>query len=128
MSTLTGVVEHPVSPKKYKSFLKSMGLTQGIRVPTRITVTRSTIIDHVITNRNQLYSIFGVIPLGISDHDMVIVTRKKPKSLMPPTILNVGTTMTLIRCFQREIDELDWDVVLLCSDYTSLWNCLIGNS
>ena len=103
--------------KKYKAFLKGMGLSQGIKDATHSTVHSTTTIDHIITNWEELYCTYGVIPLGISDHDLVFVSRKKEK---------IPHTFSYIECrsyikfdaiaFQREIDEYNWDDVMMCND------------
>ena len=45
-------------------------------IPTRVTIKTATLIDHVLTNFSQKVSQFGVIELGMSDHDLVYCTRK----------------------------------------------------
>ena len=90
-----------------------MGLVQGIKEATRSTVNSKTTIDHIITNREELYCTFGVISLGISDHDMVFVSRKKAR---------IPHTFQYIECrtyinfdpiaFQWDIDGHNWDDIL----------------
>ena len=64
-------------------------LTQIIDEPTRTTQDTKTLIDYIATNRPELASDSGVIPCGISDHDIVYMGRKTklPKvKLYPKTV------------------------------------------
>ena len=54
----------------------SYGLTQLITEPTRVTLVSKTIIDLCITNSPEKVTNSGVIHLGISDHSLVLLTRK----------------------------------------------------
>ena len=65
--------------KGYLDFFFSFCLEQLISIPTSKT---ATLIDHVLTNSSQKVSQFGVIELGISDHNLIYCTRKAP-SLRP---------------------------------------------
>ena len=56
----------------------SFSLEQLISIPTRVTSKTSILIDHVLTNSSQKASQYGVVELGISDHDLVYYTRKTP--------------------------------------------------
>ena len=40
----------------------------------------STLLDHILTNANQLVSNSGVLDIGLSDHQLVFCTRKNKKS------------------------------------------------
>ena len=62
--------------KHYKDFLCANGLKQLIKSPTRVTCDSSSIIDHIMTNSTEKVSAFGVIDVGISDHEMIFCTRK----------------------------------------------------
>ena len=39
-----------------------------------------TLLDHILTNANELVSQSGVLDIGLSDHQLVFCTRKKQKS------------------------------------------------
>ncbi len=67
--------------KKYMNFLKSNKLSQLIKDPTRVTMSTCTRIDHIITNRDDLYVTSGTLDLGLSDHSLVYTSHKKRKSL-----------------------------------------------
>ena len=52
------------------------GLTQMIGEPTRVTLTTSTLIDHIATNKPENVVAPGVFNITLSDHYLVYVTRK----------------------------------------------------
>ena len=52
------------------------GLKQLTEVPTRVTCSSSTIIDHILASFPDRVSQQGVIDVGISDHQIMYCTRK----------------------------------------------------
>ena len=44
--------------------------------PARVTMTTSSLIDHIVTNTSEKISDSGVIHTGISDHSLVFAVRK----------------------------------------------------
>ena len=54
-------------------------LKQLIRSPTRVAKSSSTLLDHILTNANEMVSQSGVLDIGQSDHQLVFCTRKKQK-------------------------------------------------
>ena len=84
-----------LKPTKYtvhlKQPIKTYSLTQLIKEPTRTTHKTQTIIDHVITNWPERVSESGVIPCGISDHDLIFMTKKigSPKSKFAQRVINI---------------------------------------
>ena len=61
---------------KLNSLYELYQLTQLITEPTRITMTTSSLIDHVVTNTLKKILHFGVVPSGISDDILVYAIRK----------------------------------------------------
>ena len=59
--------------KHIKRIYDAFGLTSLIKEPTRTISDIQTLIDHAITNRPNLISGSGVIPFGISDHDVIYI-------------------------------------------------------
>ena len=51
-------------------------LSQLINEPTRVTLTTSSLIDHVVTNTPEKISQSGVVHTGISDHSLIYAIRK----------------------------------------------------
>ena len=62
--------------KKYPEFCKIFGLKQLIKSPTRVTPNTSNLIDHILTNTNEIITQCGIINIGLSDHQMIFCTRK----------------------------------------------------
>ena len=63
-------------PKKYAQICSALSLKQLIKHPTRITCHNSTLIDHIITNREEKVTQSGVINTSPSDHQLIFCTRK----------------------------------------------------
>ena len=63
-------------PQYWTSALEEFGLSQIITVPTRITSTSSTLIDHFYTTKPDNICEICVPPIAISDHYPVCSTRK----------------------------------------------------
>ena len=51
-------------------------MSQLIQQPARVIDRSQTLIDHIITNKTELYNIIGVIEVGISDHALTYAVRK----------------------------------------------------
>ena len=68
--------------KHTKRVFHTYGYIQMIGDPTRTTDHRKTLIDYMVSDQ-------GVLPCGISDHDVVYMTRsmKKPRVKMKPKIV-----------------------------------------
>ena len=52
------------------------GLKQLIEVPTRVTCSSSTIIDHILASFPNRFLQQGVIDVGLSDHQIIYCTEK----------------------------------------------------
>ena len=61
---------------QYKLFCQRYSLEQIIKHATRTTCSSSTLIDHILTNFREKISQSGVIDIGISDHQLIHLTRK----------------------------------------------------
>ena len=68
---------HSISlTKKCVAFLRTFGLFQLIKEPTRITDKTATLIDHILINTPDKITQSGVLRKAISDHDIIYCTRK----------------------------------------------------
>ena len=65
-----------IPTKKIKSLYELYQLTQMIDEATRVTMTTSSLIDHIVTKTPEKISDSGVIHTGISDHSLVFAIRK----------------------------------------------------
>ena len=59
------------------------GLTQMIGEPTRVTLTSSTLIDNIATNRAKNVAASGVFSITLSDHYLFYISRKFIGSTKP---------------------------------------------
>ena len=60
------------STKRYKNFLKNNPLDQLTSLPTCITNNSATCIDHMISNRSDMYYQHGRVDFCISDHQLQV--------------------------------------------------------
>ena len=65
-----------IPTKKLKSLYELYQLTQLIDEATRVTMTTTSLINHIVTNTPEKISDSGVIHTGISDHSLVFAIRK----------------------------------------------------
>ena len=61
--------------KRWESLMQKFGLTQIVNLPTRITKSTSTIIDHIYTARRELVYNVNVPKYAVSDHFPICFTR-----------------------------------------------------
>ena len=59
-----------------KLFCQRYSFEQIIKHATRTRCSSSTLIDHILTNSREKISQSGVIDIGISDHQLIYLTRK----------------------------------------------------
>ena len=68
----------------YKNTLLSLGLRNTINLPTRITESTDTILDHILTNVNAESIVSGVVTQDVSDHlpicAVLKLSAKRPHS------------------------------------------------
>ena len=88
-------------------------MKQLINVPTRITDTTSTILDHIVTNSSKKLINFGVLDCGISDHLPIYCHRLQSKGEAQVPIVKwvrsfKGYSAEILR---RELRLVDWSGV-----------------
>ena len=71
--------------KKLQSIMYAHQMTQIITSATRITQLSKTCIDHVWTNRPEMYINHGVITFPFSDHSLVFAVRKSQRAVKGPS-------------------------------------------
>ena len=64
---------------KLTRFLTVNDLSQLINCPTRVTDHSETLIDHIYTNRPELYPVHGTCDPGLSDHYLIFAARRRGK-------------------------------------------------
>ena len=68
--------DYNIPTKKIKSLYELYQLSQLIDEATRVTMTTTSLIDHMVTNIPEKLSDSGVIHTGISDHSLIFAIRK----------------------------------------------------
>ncbi len=109
--------------KKYLSVLKSLGLTQLVNDFTSVTNTSATIIDHILTNREELYHEGFTLDLGISDHSLICTHRKKQKLPRDWSYINCRSYRKFNDTdFQSDIDAVNWQPIFNCMNVNEAAN------
>ena len=111
--------------KHIKRIYDAFGLTLLIKEPARTTSDTQTLIDHAIKNRPDLISDSGVLPCGISDHDVICIIRtaRLPKIKSDPKILNVHNFKRFDTSnFTEDLVNLSLDIISqIDEDPDSIW-------
>ena len=100
--------------KHMKRIFHTYGYTQMIGEPTRTTDHSKILIDYMATNRPDCVSDQGVLPYGISDHDVVYMTRsmKKPRVKMKPKIVETRKYSTFdSEQFRNDLQSMPFDEI-----------------
>ena len=97
-----------------KRIIKNHGQAQLIEDPTRTTDSTATLMDHIITNKPDTVGQNGVIPCGISDHDLIFLTRKArlPKLKIPPRAVIARNHRKFdLKAFQLDIQHIPFEII-----------------
>ena len=74
--------------KKYSQLCCMHNLKQLISSPSRVSKTTSTLLDHILTNSNDLVSHSGVLDIGLSDHQLFFAQEKNKSQKLTNTKLS----------------------------------------
>ncbi len=103
------LIKNNAQTKTLNNFFKKSMLEQVITGATRVTSKSMSLIDHIYINNNNLYSHRGSLDCGLSDHEMIFITRKYTK----PT--NVKETKYVrnyrnfdAQCFANDVMKINW--------------------
>ena len=97
------------SCKKLLNMAKQLGLRQLITEPTRYSPVRDSCIDLIFTN-SDIISKVGVSNINISDHQMILLTRKKAKLLKQKCEFTGRSYRNYNRNdFQNRLINSNWD-------------------
>lgn len=109
---------------RMKKIMNNYSFNQLIKESTRVTKDRSTFIDHMYVTNGYNYNAAGVIPLGISDHHLTYIIRKKTKIGSNQHInikyrdfkhLNENELM-------QDMRHINWDSVQQQTDVSEMWS------
>ena len=86
--------------RKWQNIIDLFDLTQHVKVPTRVTASSSTIIDHIYTSHPKNITESFVSTCALSDHFPVCFTRK-----INSKISKLNHITTSYRCFKNFNEE-----------------------
>ena len=95
------------------------GLTQVIKEATRTTAEANTLTYYTVTNKKDNIADSGIIPCGISDHDLVYIIRhaRLPKIKKDPKIVTVRSTKNLNNdTLIKDLNELPFELLRASAD------------
>lgn len=107
---------------KMQTATNACGLTQVINKPTRICVKQdgtktSTCIDHIFTNSPELCKKIFSVPIGSSDHNLIIVVRNiKVSNPGPKMILKRSYKLFNQEVFVNDVKLICWSEVLAANN------------
>ena len=117
--------------QSWHTTISSLNLSQMIKKPTRIQPHSSTLIDHIYTSQDHKYTSTDVIDLGLSDHALILTTRKS--NSRTDLILSPQQSITYFKLDrkgeQNFVDELSltsWDHIYLTADANAMLESLIN--
>ena len=114
--------------RDYIRFLNLFNMKQIINVPTRVTDTTRTILDHVVTNSSGKLGRFGVLDCCISDHLPIFCHRIQAREERYEPVVK------WVRSFReysaeiliRELRLVDWSGVFLARDVDGAYESFVG--
>ena len=65
--------------KKYLEFCKTFQFKHIIKSLTRVPLSTSSLIDHILTNTNEKIAQCGLINVGLTDHQMIFVQENRKR-------------------------------------------------
>ncbi|XP_071941144.1 uncharacterized protein [Antedon mediterranea] len=109
--------------KRYKDVLSLFNCSQIIDIPTRITDTTATTLDHIITNSKEKILQYGTLNVGLSDHLITYCTRKIWRCQ-----INRHNTIRIrsMRHYNKEsllnkLANVNWESTLSCNEVNEAW-------
>ncbi len=92
-------------------------MTQQISVPTRITNTSRSLIDHIWVSNIDFYCICGAFDMGLSDHHLVYITRKRAKLKQSPSYF-MGRSYRSFdeQLLYHDVSQVNWIPLYLLND------------
>ena len=73
----TNFVENRLPNRNLVDFCHRFCFVNKITEPTRVTDRTKSILDGILVSHAERYITSGILQLGLSDHDLVFVVRKK---------------------------------------------------
>ena len=115
---------------EWENFMLSLGLSQMISEPTRVTNSSSTLIDHIYTSYEENISSVRVCKLTINENYAVFGNRKIKFSINK-TSHQMTTYRSFIdfdeNAFVNDLHQIPWEIVDTfddVNDMVQIWNSL----
>ena len=106
-------VMHKGRKQKLKTIYSKHNFQQMIKGPTRLTKVSKTLIDLVFTNRIEGVTKTYNLITGLSDHNMVLIVRKRTKKLLKSWCNGkpefVGIPKNKTTQFENDLRNISWD-------------------
>ena len=114
-----------ISTKKINDFIKPFGLRQLIKTPTRYSRDKNSMLDVIFTN-SDVISNTGVCDVHLSDHQMILTTRKKAKIIKRKCTFTGRSYRNYDKdIFQTKLIDADWTLFDNEITVTGKWNELL---
>jgi len=100
-----------------------------ITLPTRVSQTSATLIDHVFKSIGQSNSLAGTLLNDITDHFMnfVLLDKKLDKPTAPQTLTYRSLNEQNIENLNQSLSNAEWSDVLQMTDVNEAYNCFMKN-
>ena len=101
----------------------SYGLKNLINIPTRVTSTSSTLIDHLFCNMSNTEFVSGTISTDISDHLPIFTLLKHVHCKSSKALPKYSRTITKenIESLKKELCKVDWSVLYTTNDVEEMY-------
>ena len=117
--------------REWGNFTTSLGLTQLVNEPTRVTNASQTIIDHIYTNTEENIQRVHVERLCLSDHYAVFCNRKTQSNIsknIHQTITHRSFKNFEENRFLNDLNSVPWEIIEQfdeVDDMVSIWSTLL---
>ena len=114
-----------ITTKKVLAFFKPYGFNQVIKEPTRYSTDKASLLDVFITNSNNIFN-SGVCDVNVSDHQMILLTRKKIKIPKQKCSFKGRSYRKYDKNeFQQQLQNADWEPYNVEETITGKWNIVV---
>ena len=109
---------------KISCFCYDHQLLQLVEDPTRVTENSSTCIDLILSSHPETINKIEVVPLGLSDHSMVLLNRKlHTKMKQPEQMLRVRNCKHFDEtAFKTTLTSMPWEIIESTGDVNEAWH------
>ena len=111
----------------WHTLTSGLNLSQLINKPTRIQPHSRTLIDHIYTTQDHNYTLTDVVDLGLSDHSLILTTRKsglKAAKSSQQSITYYKLDERDEYNFLTELSQTTWNHIYLTPDANAMLDSL----